>query len=211
MVLDRLLYLKIYCNYYCSTWGPKYVYYRKKQKTAILYIPNHKIDEPSVERCLWLILSGFYFYFSALPFFVELSFQPSNSNLNFTPAVFDWFQQYWLMLTFPGPLCSKSADLFTFHRWSLHGFRGNNNKNTIFICRMHYVLFATFLPKNKAQSCIAPTKVRYWRACFTVWQCTRNSAVVSHVLAARRFHLHGVASRNCLLPTGELTRVNSFA
>ena len=24
-----------------------------------------------------------------LPFFVELSFQPSNSNLNFTPAVFD--------------------------------------------------------------------------------------------------------------------------
>ena len=54
------------------------------------------------------------------------------------------------MLTFPGPLCSESADLFTFHRWSLHGFRGNNNKNTIFICRMHYVLFATFLPKNKA-------------------------------------------------------------
>ena len=90
-------------------------------------------------------------------------------------------------------------------------FRGNNNTNTIFICRMRYVLFATFLPKNKAQSCIAPTKVRYWRACFMVWQCTRNSAVVSHVLAARRFHLHGVASRNCLLPTGELTRVNSFA
>ena len=30
-----------------------------------------------------------FIYFSALPFFVELSFQPSNSNLNFTPAVFD--------------------------------------------------------------------------------------------------------------------------
>ena len=45
----------------------------------------------------------------------------------------------------------------------------------------------------------------------SMFQCTRNSAVVSHVLAARRFHLHGVASRNCLLPTGELTRVNSFA
>ena len=85
-------------------------------------------------------LVGIFIYFSALPFFVELSFQPSNSKLNFTPAVFDRFQQYWLMLTFPGPLCSESADLFTFHRWSLHGFRGNNNKNTIFICRMHYVL-----------------------------------------------------------------------
>ena len=34
-------------------------------------------------------LVGIFIYFSALPFFVELSFQPSNSNLNFTPAVFD--------------------------------------------------------------------------------------------------------------------------
>ena len=34
-------------------------------------------------------LVGIFFYFSSLPFFVELSFQPSNSNLNFTPAVFD--------------------------------------------------------------------------------------------------------------------------
>ena len=34
-------------------------------------------------------LVGIFIYFSALPFFIELSFQPSNSNLNFTPAVFD--------------------------------------------------------------------------------------------------------------------------
>ena len=51
----------------------------------------------------------------------------------------------------------------------------------------------------------SPDKSKVLKRMFYGVTVSCNSAVVSHVRTARRFHLHGVASRNCLLPKGELT------